>query len=290
MKNVNNEKKLNAIMREMALQTDENEKIRLRAEAILLAMENNDTSSPLYDNGTDLWMQVLAYTMEHYDPKNGPYTHYFRFVIAKREKDRFKDVLNRPIESLDAQKPSSSTGEEGIQIHETISNSNQCNKTNTADSERIEDSPEIRLMLAVADLTALVLNFAEYHKRDSEKTRLWYRLFFTEDITVIAKETGATYFHERDIFSAMKIPYLDFFMSRPCRRIVEICVTPMKPYEQIVPERAGHTEELPLKMNGYVFPADVSLSYLSRCEGIHAAGSERSSKWAKYKEERVLLD
>ncbi len=90
----------------------------------------------------------------------------------------------------------------------------------------------------------------------------YYRMFFTDGV-VDSLHTGgeAPYVaHERDLFAAMKLPFLDFFMAGVCRTVEEILNTDGKPYGEMVEGRPMEPPEHPL-------PNDVYLNYLERVEG-----------------------
>ena len=86
------------------------------------------------------------------------------------------------------------------------------------------------------------------------------------------------------MFAAMKQPYLDYYMSAPCTTGAQLRNTALRPYGQVVPERAGETGETPLPI-----PADVSLSYLRLREGTQVGASTRSNQLKFYKEEKELM-
>ena len=106
---------------------------------------------------------------------------------------------------------------------------------------------------------------------------LWYRIFFTEDITYGIQVSGPLPLNERLIFSAIKEEYLDFFMSSKCRTIEAICQTPLKKYREVC-DGNDKDVEIPLPI-----PVAVSLSYLSRVEGISVGESARSNQISFYK-------
>ena len=148
--------------------------------------------------------------------------------------------------------------------------------------------PELRCEAEapLAELTAQVLNFAQRHQGQAanERRREWFRLFYTEDMTQALKLMPLTFLHERDVFQAMKLPYLDYYMAKICRTGPQIAAAPLKPYSAVVPERAGTDTETPVPL-----PADVSLSYKRLCGGERVGASARSEQYKWYKREKEKI-
>lgn len=132
------------------------------------------------------------------------------------------------------------------------------------------------------ELTSMVLNFSKNHtgRQANETRRMWYQIFFTEDVTHVYKTQPYAFSHERDIFCAMLLPYLDYYMAAQCRAGKQVSFTPLKPYGEVVPDRRGDTGETPVPL-----PADVSLAWLRR-EGIQAGASARSNQRRSYEAEK----
>ena len=187
--------------------------------------------------------------------------------------DSFDDLLGRTqqVDSLDQP-----VGEE-----ETASLGDICAAPD-------DTRPELRCEAEapLAELTAQVLNFAQRHQGQAanERRREWFRLFYTEDMTQALKLMPLTFLHERDVFQAMKLPYLDYYMAKICRTGPQIAVTPLKPYSAVVPQRAGTDTETPVPL-----PADVSLSYKRLCGGERVGASARSEQYKWYKREKEKI-
>lgn len=85
----------------------------------------------------------------------------------------------------------------------------------------------------------------------------YFRLFFTDDaVRIIQEQLGKAVFyqHERDLFSAMQLKFLDYFMSAPCRSVREIAGRALKLYGELVPGGAMEEPKQP-------FPNDLYLTY-----------------------------
>ena len=200
----------------------------------------------------------------------GAFSNYLSTLLKGRRTDRFRyDGRHAPSgESLDA--PVSASEDNTLTLGDVLSS-----ETGAPESGMIFESTYV-------ELTAMVLNFAQNHtgRQANENRRKWYQIFFTEDMTETSKTHPFAFGHERDIFKAMLLPYLDYYMSRRCRTGKEIALAPLKPYGEVGPAREGNRVETAVPL-----PADVSLAYLALCEGISAKPSARSNQLKFYREE-----
>lgn len=69
-----------------------------------------------------------------------------------------------------------------------------------------------------------------------------------------------------------------------CRTLPQIAAVPLKPYGEVLPERAGVTAETPVPL-----PADVSLSVKRICRGEIVGASARSEQYKRYKAEKETI-
>ena len=227
----------------------------------------------LYDRSGEMWvLDAFKETVKNFDPDRKPFSHYLSFLAKHRKTDAHrKDERHSPAGiSLDAP------------VGETESTLMEFQKApESAEPERRFDWEGPFL-----ELTAMILNFAQCHsgKKNNEIQRSWYRMFYTEDMTLALKSVELHLLHERDMFAAMKQSYLDYYMSAHCVTAEQLRQTALRPYGQVVPKRAGETRETPLPI-----PADVSLSYLSLCEGIQVGITTRSNHMKPYKKEKELM-
>lgn len=127
-------------------------------------------------------------------------------------------------------------------------------------------APEQRLRVdaSVCEMISAMLELPRrLHGRANNDTRRnYFRMFFAE--TVVSCIHGADALEsfrrrERDLFAAMKLEFLDFFMTEPCRRVDAIADSGLKPYGELVEGRGPEETKLPL-------PGDVYISYLGRVE------------------------
>lgn len=261
------EARLNQVAEQWArLETDRNEAIRqsLYEEIFILVFQ-------LYDWSKEEWVvDIFEEAMRKFDPDRRPFSHYISFLAARRKKNAHEKKHSLAGISLDA-----AVGEETSTLMEL---------------QKAPESaePERRFVWeeAFLELTSMILNFTQCHtgKSANETRRNWYRIFYTEDMTLAVKSVEFHLLHERDMFAAMKQPYLDYYMSAPCATGAQLRNTALRPYGQVVPERAGEMGETPLPI-----PADVSLSYLRLREGTQVGASTRSNQLKCYKEEKELM-
>lgn len=268
MRDKKKEMRLNEAVREWKRlgAADEARRDALWGDIFLLAFE-------MFDDGSERFLSVFQETLMNYSLEKGPFSNYFSFVYSRRKKDAFDDVLSRSeqIDSFD--KP---VGED-----ESTTLQDRCA---APDAEQ----PEARYAAEapLEELTAQILNFAQRHQgqASNERRREWFRLFYTEDMTESLKLVALSFMHERDVFEAMKLPYLDFYMAERCRSMAKITETPLKPYSAVVPERKDVDTETPVPL-----PADVSLSFKRICEGERVGASARSEQYKRYKAEKEMI-
>lgn len=226
----------------------------------------------LFDNTDKSALDAFEEALRRYQPEKGAFSHYLSFLMNRRKTDANKALKSRNIQILSMDAP---MGEEDATLSDFIADPSAAKPEERAEWDE-----------ALVELTALVLDFSERHrgKAGNETRRNWYRLFFTEDMTFAAKSVPLRLTHERDVFSAMKLAYLDYYMSAPCRDLASLLRTALRPYGETVPERSGEEGETPVPI-----PADVCLSYLKRCEKVQAGAAARSNQMKFYKEEKERI-
>lgn len=239
----------------------------LRQQIFTLAFE-------LFDGGSGAFMDAFEETYQNYDPDKGVFSNYLSKVFKGRKTDHFRyDSRHAPSgDSLDA--PVSTSEDNTLTLGDITPSS-------TGDPEKM-----VMFESHYVELTTLVLNFFQNHtgRQANETRRRWYRIFFTEDMTLTYKTRPYVFSHERDIFKAMLLPYLDYYMSRPCRTGAEITFTPLKPYDEVVTAQEGNRAETKVPL-----PAQVSLAYLALCEGVSVTEEARSNQIKFYHKEVMQI-
>ena len=238
--------------------------------ALKLVDKENDPSVAVID--------AISECIEKYGPEKGDFSNYLYFLVKRRKNTEYRK--NQPLEqSVSLDTP---VGEDGSSsLGDVTPDENAVSK-----ESRIDEESRIDTDGYFAELISMVLNFSQRHtgKANNSSRRKWYRIFFTEDMTLVCKEHKLKYVHERDIFQAMLLPYLDFYMDGVCRTGQEIFAAPLKAYEEIDPAHAG--EKAPPRLP---LPADVSLSYLNTVEGVRATKPGRSNYLKFYREDKETI-
>lgn len=145
-----------------------------------------------------------------------------------------------------------------------------------------EGSPEenINLDAAAYVLLSSMLNLSTLLEGQSNNPirRRYFHMFFTDGISDYLHKNpvpDAFLRRERDLFRALELSFLDYFLSEKCRTAPAIQDTPLKPYGQMVEGKPMEEAEHPLK-------ADVYSAYLDRMEHYHAGSSTISGQRAIY--------
>ncbi len=228
----------------------------------------------LYDKSGEMWvLDAFLEAAEKFDPDRTAFSHYLSHLMSKRRVDAHRYEQRHSPAGVSLETPTEE--DEQTELKELLED----NTIKKPDDVLAWES-------SFLELTSMILNFAQRHsgKSANETRRNWYRIFYTEDMTLAMKSVELVLLHERDVFAAMKRAYLDYYMSAPCTTREQVRVTSLRPYGEVVPERAGETEETPLPI-----PADVSLSYLRLREGKQVGASTRSNQLKFYKEEKELM-
>lgn len=93
---------------------------------------------------------------------------------------------------------------------------------------------------------------------------LYYRMFFTDSFTDLCHSEELSddcIRHERDVFDAMCVGFLDFFMAEVCRTVPAICGCALKLHGEMV-------EGCPMAEPGQPLPNNVYKTYLNTHEGF----------------------
>lgn len=216
-------------------------------------------------------INAMEEALARYTPEAGAFSHYFSYLLKRREMDAYRyderhapsgDSLDRPISE-----------ESGLTLGDAL-------------TAKPETEPEavIEVDGLFAELTSLILNFSARRDRAGNDTRrMWYRLFYTEDMTQAMKTRLIRFAHQRDIFAAMETGYLDYYMTAVCRDGQAVMDTPLKRCCDVMPE-SGDTREIP-----FPFPAGVSITYLKTRKGISVGGSARSNQLSAYRGEKAAI-
>lgn len=179
---------------------------------------------------------------------------------AETRKKRKKQKMTSWLDSLDRKVDSTSDT--------TLGETEKDWKMSVEDLAAYNDTALTFLMLHIDVQSAL-------EGRGNNPTRvLYFRLFFTDTFARICQrlETPEPFIrHERDAFDAMRVSFLDFFMTRRCRTIPAIRDCPVKLHGEMVPGR-------PMEEAASPFSNDIYLTYLNTCEGFALKGDNSISR------------
>lgn len=129
-----------------------------------------------------------------------------------------------------------------------------------------KDTPDRLAMDATAlDLISLILELPTRLKgKANNPQRLsYFKMFFTDSVVDVLHSVDintAFSAHERDLFRAMHLGFLDFFMLNVCRTVTQIMGCPLKLYAELV-------DGAPKKEPDHPLPNDIYLTYLRTVEG-----------------------
>lgn len=241
----------------------------LKNQIWLLVFQLYEREDPA--GGDEAVLNALEEAFARYAPEQGAFSHYFSLLLSGRKKDAYRygqrhapggDSLDRPVSE-----------DGGLTLGDAL-----------AADEASEPGYALEVDGLFAELTSLILNFSARRDRAGNETRrMWYRLFYTEDMTQAMKARRFRFLHERDIFTAMDTGYLDYYMTAVCRTGREVMAAPLKRCRDVMPE-SEDTREVP-----FPFPAGVSLGYLRSCKGIEVGGSARSNQIGAYRKEKAAI-
>lgn len=212
----------------------------------------------------DNWvMDTILKSMEEYDPAIGHFSGYLKEKLDFREKDQWRKVQREKQRSVQ---------DDPDQILAVL------------EDQHAEDPfSNMEFQDLFEELLVMILNFKmrQSGHGNNESRLKWYRIFFTEDMTLTMKHSPHILRRERDTINAMDLEYLDYYMEQVCRTQMQVRRSPMKMYCQVVPSRKECEGEVPLPI-----PADVSLSYLEKRENRRFSAGTRSNQKKVYEEEK----
>ena len=264
------EKRFDEVARRWKTEAAENQAVReaLRNELFALGFE-------LYDDKSDAFITTFVnFFQTKYDPQKGEASHYFSRAMSRRKHDdKNKKTRETGLET---------TAEDG----ETVENAGLVK----AEVEAWENGGSVEAGVDADDtlvsLLSLILTLPERLKgrANNPKKITYYRMFFTDGVVAAVhgmpqrSELWRYARHERDLFRALQIRFLDYFMQERCRTVADISDSEVKRYGELV-------DGAPMEHPGHPLPNDVYRAYLNRCEGYDiAADASVSNQRTEYKQ------
>ncbi len=232
----------------------------------------------VYNEDSAFWqdqpIDAIGKLLERFKIEKGQFTHYLHKTMKYLR--------------LDAQKKRTKKTNTEVSIDDEESNAEPLRACES------EVSLAMELQDSLLELATVIQNFGKNPAARSEnkECKMWYDLFYTEMITRGSKtEPKLLHCIERDIFQAMELPYLDYYMKEVCRGVEKLCDTPLKSEREVIDSSFTAKSELSdaeLEINDNVsksaLPAAVPLSYLKRARGIVSRNSTHSKYYRKYQE------
>ena len=264
------------------------------AVRLKLNVEMSEILGKLYPWDNAKWANIGAFwraDMPKFDPAEGTFRSFMeaRLELRKQDAKRKESGMHRKTviengekvqkwvqdESLNA--PASPDGEDTREKIDELSDSAAPSPQARVDAREMAGA----LISLILDLPTKLRGQANNPARVR-----YYRMFFTDEATDVIARGGGAFFlrHERDLFRAMYLAFLDFFMAAPCRTVAAVERTHLKPYGEMVPGRPMEEATQPL-------PIDVYTQYL-RTEGVElrsdATISNQRDAYRTFKRENLL--
>lgn len=234
------------------------QRLNLEISEIMLAV-----LSPRYMDALGVfWLQDMG----KYNPQKGN----FRSFVVSRLTLRKKDLVRK--EELTQHKEMVSDGFGGkksqwanhVSLDAPVS---EDSTTTSGDMRQDENAVTAQEKMESEEygmrIISLILTLPQRLNRqaNNESRISYFRMFFTDGAVKAIHNIGTSFFcaHERDLFRAMKLPFLDFFMEKTCRTLLEVTGTNLKDYGLMVPDRPMEKPKQPL-------PNDVYLWYMNTQE------------------------
>ena len=243
-----------------------------------LKVDKRETGDRIdFERYYDMVYDRIESAMKNYDPAKGSFSHRLLFALKKGE----ADVIDA--QSQELQKVIHKDGKEIVIRKESLNSPVDDDEGDETSMEEFIGDDSLSgfddFNSSTDDIIASIILFLKERRgKDRESRSRWFSIFFTEGMTVYAKDAPVCR-KEREIIQAMLLEYLDFYMSAVCRTLMEIGLCPLKTYEELG-IKTGSGE---IKLDGQ-FPADVSLAFLMK-EGFDGATRpNRSNQLKAYRE------
>lgn len=238
------------------------------------------------DEADALGMFYLA-DMGNYDPAKGT----FRSFVTSRLKLRKKDMQHE--DAGDHRVTVVESGERkqkwvsSISLDTTVDEENretigaQIVDRNAISGQGFLEAEENEVAL----ISLMLMLPQKLNERAGNPNRInYFRMFFTDDsVEKIHTAGGRLYYaHERDLFRAMALPFLDFFMDERCRSVSSLLKSDLKAYGQMVPGRPMEPPRRPPYKEGHL-PNDIYMQHLNSQTNFQInTPSTISNQWNAY--------
>lgn len=264
------------------------------AVRLKLNVEMSEILGKLYPWDNAKWANIGAFwraDMPKFDPAEGTFRSFMeaRLELRKQDAKRKESGMHRKTVIENGEKVQKWVQDESLNAPASPDGEDTREKIDEL-SDSAAPSPQARVDARemAGALISLILDLpTKLRGQTNNPARVrYYRMFFTDEATDIIARGGGAFFlrHERDLFRAMHLAFLDFFMDAPCRTVAAVERAHLKPYGEMVPGRPMEEATQPL-------PIDVYTQYL-RTEGVElrsdATISNQRDAYRTFKRENLL--
>lgn len=236
------------------------------------------TESLMFDVVNDSIIGTLD--KNNFEPeKDILFTTYFEIVMQNQLKGRYLKYKNE-------KKRCSST-----LFNDEEDDENQKSKKQYKDETALEameelenrEEAECKVYERFLDMAQNIIRFNEIYtgKKKNPTREEYFRMFFTELVTFASKSDFLEVLkkRERDIWEALNILFLDYFMLEICRTFSEIQKSKLKSYSQVgIKQESEKETKMP-------FPNDVYRGYFLNLKNKQVTDSNVSQFWKHFCEE-----
>ena len=189
----------------------------------------NDSAKHLANRISNFFMDV--WYKGNFDPSKAPLSKYISHAISHWSDPKPKKRIEDTAVSL-----STATGKD--KDTGTLEDLLSIEKDTFAGIETptLDAQEASRRFLELLSLSLNIVSLLSGQARNSRRI-LMYRMFFTDTLTFfIAEEKDCTPYlqHERDLFRALDIDFMDFILTTICRTIPQLSVSQRKAYNELV--------------------------------------------------------
>ena len=264
------------------------------AVRLKLNVEMSEILGKLYPWDNAKWANIGAFwraDMPKFDPAEGTFRSFMeaRLELRKQDAKRKESGMHRKTVIENGEKVQKWVQDESLNAPASPDGEDTREKIDEL-SDSAAPSPQARVDARemAGALISLILDLpTKLRGQANNPVRVrYYRMFFTDEATDIIARGGGAFFlrHERDLFRAMYLAFLDFFMDASCRTVAAVERAHLKPYGEMVPGRPMEEATQPL-------PIDVYTQYL-RTEGVElrsdATISNQRDAYRTFKRENLL--
>ena len=221
---------------------------------------------------TDAWAELFIKDMPKYDADKGPLTAFITSRLAFRAQNiYYKDAGIRRVKDEEGKRKYQCRPSIEEPIRPKDEKQDALNLGDMVSFRDWEESPidaparDSSFEASFLAIVQLALNFSEHltGRANNSQRRTYFRMFFTDDMVWAVQDFNVgedAFHHEKDLFNAMKLPFLDYFMNSSCRSVEQLRTCPLKMHGEVVPGKP--MEEL----SPHYLPSDVYKGYINANE------------------------